>query len=103
MYNPSVRFPRLDTGNRRSFRQEGSVVSLGGKPRSWENDAAAPLCVDRVFVEALFRKLECRENSIISHEVPALTLTQTHRGNLTEGLYIGLDYEKVCFAQKNFS
>ena len=25
------------------------------------------------------------------------------RGNLTEGLYIGLDYEKVCFAQKNFS
>ncbi|KAA8383314.1 hypothetical protein FKW31_15360 [Acetobacter sp. DmW_136] len=25
------------------------------------------------------------------------------RGNLTEGLYIGLDYEKVCFAQKKFS
>ncbi|GCD75705.1 hypothetical protein NBRC3299_1997 [Acetobacter pasteurianus NBRC 3299] len=25
------------------------------------------------------------------------------RGNLTEGLCIGLDYEKVCFAQKNFS
>ncbi|MFH7812806.1 MULTISPECIES: recombinase family protein [Acetobacter] len=25
------------------------------------------------------------------------------RGNLTEGLYIGLDYEKVCFAKKNFS
>ncbi|WP_434605505.1 transposase [Acetobacter oryzoeni] len=24
------------------------------------------------------------------------------RGNLTEGLYIGLDYEKVCFAQKKF-
>ncbi|GCD56132.1 outer membrane protein [Acetobacter pasteurianus NBRC 3222] len=72
----------LDTGNRRSFRQEGSVVSLGGKPRSWENDAAAPLCVDRVFVEALFRKLECRENSIISHEVPALTLTQTHDPDL---------------------
>ncbi|ASC05431.1 hypothetical protein NBRC3279_0146 [Acetobacter pasteurianus NBRC 3279] len=26
----------------------------------------------------------------------------TRRGNLTEGLYIGLDYEKVCFAQKKF-
>ena len=25
------------------------------------------------------------------------------RGNLTEGLYIGLDYKKVCFVQKNFS
>jgi hypothetical protein len=29
---------------------------------------------------------------------------QDHRrGNLTEGLYIGLDYEKVCFSQKKFS
>ncbi|KGB26833.1 DUF1348 family protein [Acetobacter pomorum] len=24
------------------------------------------------------------------------------RGNLTEGLYIGLDYEKVCFVEKKF-
>uniref|UniRef100_UPI000474BB84 Hint domain-containing protein n=1 Tax=Acetobacter ascendens TaxID=481146 RepID=UPI000474BB84 len=72
----------LDTGNRRSFRQEGSVVTLGGKTRSWEDDAAAPLCVDRAFVEALFRKLECRENSVISREVPVLTQEQTNDPDL---------------------
>lgn len=60
----------LDTGNRRSFRQEGSVITLGGKVRTWKDDAAAPLCVDRSFVEPLFRKLEVQENNIIGCQIP---------------------------------
>ncbi|GCD51300.1 hypothetical protein NBRC106471_2856 [Acetobacter pasteurianus subsp. pasteurianus LMG 1262 = NBRC 106471] len=36
--------------------------------------------------------------------VPVLIVANQddRRGNLTEGLYIGLDYEKVCFAKKKF-
>ncbi|WP_349934631.1 hypothetical protein [Acetobacter sp. A11-2] len=30
------------------------------------------------------------------------SLMNPRRGNLTEGLYIGLDYEKVCFVEKKF-
>ncbi|ARW48837.1 hypothetical protein S1001342_02546 [Acetobacter pasteurianus subsp. pasteurianus] len=37
----------------------------------------------------------------VFHQLP-LRAERTRRGNLTEGLYIGLDYEKVCFAQKKF-
>ncbi|MQR98161.1 Hint domain-containing protein [Gluconobacter aidae] len=66
----------LDTGNRRSFRQEGTVVSLGGRERNWNDDAAAPLVVSREVVEPVFREIEARaiaaglENII---EAPALT------------------------------
>ncbi|KXV78658.1 hypothetical protein, partial [Acetobacter cerevisiae] len=31
-----------------------------------------------------------------------IDLSGIRRGNLTEGLYIGLYYEKVCFTQKKF-
>lgn len=47
----------LNTGNRTTFRQNGPVISIGGTTKNWENDAAAPLCVDRAFVEPLFRVL----------------------------------------------
>ncbi|WP_240161719.1 Hint domain-containing protein [Gluconacetobacter azotocaptans] len=53
----------LDTGNRRSFRpvQDGSVVvGLFGPRKTWEHDAAAPLCVARETVEPLFRRIEDR-------------------------------------------
>ncbi|WP_080504714.1 Hint domain-containing protein [Gluconobacter oxydans] len=50
----------LDTGNRRSFRQEGKVVSFGGTPQSWEEDGGAPLSVSRDIVEPLFRQIEVR-------------------------------------------
>ncbi|MFT9331458.1 MAG: Hint domain-containing protein [Acetobacter persici] len=67
----------LDTGNRSSFRQEGRVVALHGTARTWEKDAGAPLCVDRAFVEPLFRMLEWREDSVAgsqtSANAPALT------------------------------
>ncbi|ARW11091.1 Hint domain-containing protein [Acetobacter ascendens] len=57
----------LDTGNRRVFRQAGSVMSLGGKAKSWEENAAVDLCVDRSFVEPLFRKLAKRSASVSGH------------------------------------
>ena len=61
----------LDTGNRRSFRQEGKVATLCGAVRNWAEDAGAPLCVDRVFVEPLFNKLEARGNSVTGCHVSA--------------------------------
>lgn len=48
----------LDTGNRRTFQQGGSVVRIGHKPRTWLDDAAAPLGVGRDFVEPIFRRIE---------------------------------------------
>nr|WP_298795826.1 Hint domain-containing protein [uncultured Acetobacter sp.] len=67
----------LDTGNRRSFRQEGKVASIGSRAKTWETDAGAELCVDRAFVEPLFRTLEARKSRITeglrNAEVVALT------------------------------
>ncbi|MBS1074248.1 Hint domain-containing protein [Gluconobacter sp. Dm-73] len=66
----------LDTGNRQSFRQDGSVVALGGRERNWNDDAAAPLSVSRDVVEPIFREIEARaiaaglENTVAA---PALT------------------------------
>lgn len=54
----------LDTGNRGSFRQEGTVVSLNAGShktvRTWAEDAAAPLVVAQAVVEPIFRKIEAR-------------------------------------------
>ncbi len=66
----------LDTGNRHSFRQNGTVVSFGGRTRNWNDDAAAPLVVSRDVVEPIFRQIEARaieaglESTI---QAPALT------------------------------
>lgn len=54
----------LDTGNRSSFRQDGKVATLRSTARSWQDDAGAPLCVDRSFVQPLFHVMEHREKSI---------------------------------------
>ena len=50
----------LDTGNRRSFTQKGNVIQLGSTPKSWQDNAAAPLCVERERVEAVFRQITAR-------------------------------------------
>lgn len=50
----------LDTGNRGSFRQDGTVVTLGGRHLSWEHDAAAPLETAQPVVEKLFHALAAR-------------------------------------------
>ncbi|MGV4877912.1 Hint domain-containing protein [Acetobacter indonesiensis] len=54
----------LDTGNRAAFRQTGKVVTLSAQPRSWENNAAAPLCVARSVVEGLFRQIRARTSKV---------------------------------------
>lgn len=72
----------LDTGNRRSFRQAGKVVSLGGQVKTWEADAGAPLCVDRAFVEPLFRKLEARESLATEGLLAAEPVALTHDADL---------------------
>lgn len=48
----------LDTGSRRNFQQAGKVVRIGGKQKNWQKDAAAPLGVQRDFVEPIFQKLQ---------------------------------------------
>ncbi|ANA14488.1 Hint domain-containing protein [Acetobacter oryzifermentans] len=67
----------LDTGNRRSFHQVGKVATLNGMTRTWVDNAAAPLCVDRAFVEPLFRQLELRENSVSGTHVREVIVAQT--------------------------
>lgn len=54
----------LDTGNRRSFKQNGKVIGLGGATRNWVEDAAAPLGVDRSFAEPVFRALDERKHQV---------------------------------------
>ncbi|MEN3167362.1 Hint domain-containing protein [Gluconobacter sp. OJB] len=67
----------LDTGNRQSFRQDGSVVSLGGRERNWNDDAAAPLSVSRDVVEPIFREIEARAIAAgIENTVAAPLLTE---------------------------
>ncbi|MGV4856966.1 membrane protein [Acetobacter indonesiensis] len=62
----------LDTGNRSSFRQEGKIATLRGAVKSWEDDAGAPLGVERSFVEPLFRAIEWREDKVSKEQVPAV-------------------------------
>ncbi|WP_349934611.1 Hint domain-containing protein [Acetobacter sp. A11-2] len=50
----------LDTGNRRSFTQKGNVIQLGGAAKSWQADAAAPLCVDWDAAKAIFTQIAVR-------------------------------------------
>lgn len=61
----------LDTGNRSSFRQEGKIATLRGAVKSWEDDAGAPLGVERSFVEPLFRAIEWREDKVSKEQAPA--------------------------------
>ncbi|KAA8403074.1 hypothetical protein FKW15_11725 [Acetobacter sp. DmW_125133] len=72
----------LDTGNRSTFRQEGKVVTLHGIAKSWEDDAGAPLCVDRAFVEPLFRALEWRENHVVGCPPSVEKIATTHDPDL---------------------
>ncbi|MDT3375923.1 Hint domain-containing protein [Labrys neptuniae] len=50
----------LDTGNRKNFVAQHGVVPFPGKAKDWSVDAAAPLCVERAFVEPIFRAIEAR-------------------------------------------
>ncbi|WP_281701031.1 Hint domain-containing protein [Acetobacter malorum] len=73
----------LDTGNRASFRQDTKIASLHATGTlNWQNDAAAPLCVDRKFVEALFRSLETQGKKVANCQTPAASGTLTHNPDL---------------------
>ncbi|MBS1073189.1 Hint domain-containing protein [Gluconobacter cerinus] len=66
----------LDTGNRRAFRQDGAVASLMAHKKTWNEDSVAPLCVNRSFVEPIFRDIELRAQSaglVRRSASPALT------------------------------
>lgn len=68
----------LDTGNRRSFRQNGDVVAMPRTRNLTWDDAAAPLNVSRAFVEPLFQQFCARaqgmglpqrtEAPVVTHE-----------------------------------
>ncbi|MFS8371681.1 Hint domain-containing protein, partial [Acetobacter indonesiensis] len=66
----------LDTGNRKAFRQEGTLVALHGSNKTWEKNAAAPLCVERDFVEPLFHSLVDRAH-IQGHATPPVSQGDT--------------------------
>nr|WP_298794487.1 Hint domain-containing protein [uncultured Acetobacter sp.] len=72
----------LDTGNRSTFRQEGKVARLRGAVKSWENDAGAPLCVERSFVEPLFRAMEERKGLVSTQNASAEAVTLTNDPDL---------------------
>ncbi|MEW9298800.1 Hint domain-containing protein [Acetobacter oryzifermentans] len=72
----------LDTGNRSSFRQEGKVITLFGSVKNWEDDACAPLGVERSFVEPLYHAIERRENSIIGAHTSTEGMELTHDPDL---------------------
>nr|WP_276510314.1 Hint domain-containing protein [Acetobacter farinalis] len=73
----------LDTGNRGAFQQQGKVVSLGGRTESWAEDAAAPLCVDRAFVEPLFNRFAARQAYMLGADgVQAVAASLTHDPDL---------------------
>ncbi|GCD55179.1 outer membrane protein [Acetobacter pasteurianus NBRC 3222] len=50
----------LDTGNRRSFTHKGNVIQLGGAAKSWQADAAAPLCADWDAAKTIFTQIAAR-------------------------------------------
>lgn len=67
----------LDTGNRHVFASDGNVTSISvTPPKSWEQDASAPLVVSRNQVEPIYRQIEQRaHNMAVPHknEPPLLT------------------------------
>ncbi|EUK17461.1 Hint domain-containing protein [Commensalibacter papalotli (ex Servin-Garciduenas et al. 2014)] len=50
----------LNTGNRYGFNRDQKVVVLDPKVKTWEQDAAVPLMVERSVVEAVFNDLDKR-------------------------------------------
>ncbi|MCX2561975.1 Hint domain-containing protein [Acetobacter farinalis] len=55
----------LDTGNRDSFRQQGTVARIGaGTVLNWAEHAAAPLMVARHGVEPIFRQIAARAEGL---------------------------------------
>lgn len=66
----------LDTGNRSSFRQSGSVVALSTDRKTWAENGSAPLDVSRSFVEPVFHTLAARaQEAEVENKARTLSLT----------------------------
>ncbi|MDI2113557.1 Hint domain-containing protein [Commensalibacter nepenthis] len=52
----------LDTVNHKGFRQHGqfAILDVNSKVKDWEHDSAAPLMVDRAYVEPLYHQIAQR-------------------------------------------
>ncbi|WP_086650654.1 Hint domain-containing protein [Acetobacter cibinongensis] len=72
----------LDTGNRKTFRQEGAIAALRSTHYNWEDDAAAPLCVEQSFVEPIFRSLAERSEKILGMPACVATAETTNNPDL---------------------
>lgn len=74
----------LNTGNRHTFNKDQKVVKLDPHVKIWEEDAAAPLTVDRSFVEPIFDKLVKRadKQKLLNQNNKNITLSNDH------GLYL---------------
>ena len=70
----------LDTGNRRAFRQNGTVVSIGKTNHLTWDDAAAPLDVSRAFVEPLFRQIKAHADKLECVPQPASPVLTNEAG-----------------------
>lgn len=85
----------LDTGNRNNFRQHGQLVMLNTDPKfkSWDQDSAAPLVVDRLYVEPLYNQILQRALDMGFPKSEALLLTQD------AGFYILTDQGDIIYPQ----
>ncbi|GAN68759.1 Hint domain-containing protein [Acetobacter orleanensis] len=80
----------LDTGNRSSFQQAGTVVRLPGLARCWAKDAAAPLVTAREVVEPLYQRLALR----------AETLAAQGTAPETQQVSVGMQAEAPAFTSE---
>lgn len=74
----------LDTGNRIAFTAASEATPITA-PLDWSR-SAAPLCVDRAFVEPVFMACKARSTAAIpfSHDKPPLTTPDQHIRLVTE-------------------
>ncbi|BCK76522.1 outer membrane protein [Acetobacter aceti NRIC 0242] len=92
----------LDTGNRSSFRQSGTVAALPiSRALSWENNAAAPLEVSPSFTAPLFHQIETRavHNGLVNRTPRSETTTDPQLRLMTDdGTLIPLERQTGQFA-----
>ncbi|MFT8950666.1 MAG: Hint domain-containing protein [Gluconobacter sp.] len=68
----------LDTGNRNSFAQPGSIAHFSTVTKSWVHDASAPLVTDRAVVEPVHARLAQRSEQLGLTVACAVETTRAH-------------------------
>ncbi|NVN05412.1 Hint domain-containing protein [Asaia spathodeae] len=81
----------LDTGNRYIFDVQSARLHPLSERKTWEHDAAAPLCTTRCEIEPIFRRLVAR-SGVAAAEVPHTfdpdLCLETDQGNLIKPLRV---------------